>query len=492
MWRKRSPSSRPRPAGARSSLARTRPAATSSRRRCSRRARPASTAIAGSPSSSRRSTSPAPRPRAACAALRRWAPSSRRCGSARAATRPGSGSQALREAGAVSARIRDLGPRPEEATESLMLALERALDRIGDDWADEEARLEDTEELVRMAVPEPEGEIVITKTGRPGPRRTSGTRRRPGRPRRADARREQRQRRLAGGRPRLRRQRRHRPPRPHRRRPVPRLLPARLLRGRRECDRRDGGDLDPPLLRRPRRDRRRPARPRRPDPRARPPLRHHLRRPHQRGRPHHPRPRRVGEVPDEVAAAVPTAACRCRFRPAGCEHVFVSANPNDAGNLAEAAFQFHAVEAGARVLVPAVEHAPYDVVLDVDGVMIRVQVKSASLSRDGAVVVARLRRSRHTARSGYVAGTYSADEVDAFGVYCAEVDRCYLIPFADTHGYGTVHLRLGAGAKRTARIAKIRRRLRVPWGCSSAGRASRWQREGQGFEPPQLHFIGIS
>ena len=24
-------------------------------------------------------------------------------------------------------------------------------------------------------------------------------------------------------------------------------------------------------------------------------------------------------------------------------------------------------------------------------------------------------------------------------------------------------------------------------GCSSAGRASRWQREGQGFEPPQLH-----
>ena len=30
-------------------------------------------------------------------------------------------------------------------------------------------------------------------------------------------------------------------------------------------------------------------------------------------------------------------------------------------------------------------------------------------------------------------------------------------------------------------------RLEVPRGCSSAGRASRWQREGQGFEPPQLH-----
>jgi hypothetical protein len=72
--------------------------------------------------------------------------------------------EALREAGAVSARIRDLGPHPEQATESLMLALERALDRIGDDWADEEARVESTEELARMSVPEPDGEIVITKT----------------------------------------------------------------------------------------------------------------------------------------------------------------------------------------------------------------------------------------------------------------------------------------------------------------------------------------
>ena len=34
-----------------------------------------------------------------------------------------------------------------------------------------------------------------------------------------------------------------------------------------------------------------------------------------------------------------------------------------------------------------------------------------------------------------------------------------------------------------------RLRLELPaWGCSSAGRASRWQREGQGFESPQLHF----
>ena len=39
---------------------------------------------------------------------------------------------------------------------------------------------------------------------------------------------------------------------------------------------------------------------------------------------------------------------------------------------------------------------------------------------------------------------------------------------------------------------RTRDKLRKPiWGCSSAGRASRWQREGQGFEPPQLHFSTI-
>ena len=35
--------------------------------------------------------------------------------------------------------------------------------------------------------------------------------------------------------------------------------------------------------------------------------------------------------------------------------------------------------------------------------------------------------------------------------------------------------------------ALSRDKLRSPRGCSSAGRASGWQPEGQGFEPPQLH-----
>ena len=48
--------------------------------------------------------------------------------------------------------------------------------------------------------------------------------------------------------------------------------------------------------------------------------------------------------------------------------------------------------------------------------------------------------------------------------------------------------RSGRSAAVLLRAALSRDKLRSPRGCSSAGRASGWQPEGQGFEPPQLHL----
>ncbi len=76
----------------------------------------------------------------------RSAPSSKRCGSARRATATRIRLQALREAGAVGAAIRDLGSLPEDATEPLLAALERAIDRVADEWNDAEDAIEATEE----------------------------------------------------------------------------------------------------------------------------------------------------------------------------------------------------------------------------------------------------------------------------------------------------------------------------------------------------------
>jgi PD-(D/E)XK endonuclease len=57
------------------------------------------------------------------------------------------------------------------------------------------------------------------------------------------------------------------------------------------------------------------------------------------------------------------------------------------------------------------------------------------------VVSGWLRTSRHTP-SGYRHTTYSSEEVDAVGLYCAELDVCYLVPIAVVEGKQAVHLRL--------------------------------------------------
>src|SRR6476620_11175640 len=116
-------------------------------------------------------------------------------------------------------------------------------------------------------------------------------------------------------------------------------------------------------------------------------------------------------------------------------------NRNHKGNVAELAIAAEAARLGLAVLKPLTEHERYDLVLGVAGRLLRVQCKWGS-----------------------------ADQVGL--------------------GPGLGDPASVPSAKQAACGAKLRRRVRVPWGCSSAGRARRWQRRGQGFEPPQLHFPG--
>ena len=61
--------------------------------------------------------------------------------------------------------------------------------------------------------------------------------------------------------------------------------------------------------------------------------------------------------------------------------------------------------------------------------------------RRGDVIVVGVRTSRLTP-TGYVRTIYTADEIDAIGVFCPDVDRCYLIPATHLEGRGMLHLRL--------------------------------------------------
>ncbi len=81
--------------------------------------------------------------------------------------------------------------------------------------------------------------------------------------------------------------------------------------------------------------------------------------------------------------------------------------------------------AGYNVLIPYGENSRYDAVIEgPDDTLSRVQIKTGRL-RNGAIEFKGY--STHTHRGSASIRTYVGD-VDFFGVYCPQLDRCFLIP----------------------------------------------------------------
>ena len=116
-------------------------------------------------------------------------------------------------------------------------------------------------------------------------------------------------------------------------------------------------------------------------------------------------------------------------------------SPNEKGAIAEACLTAQALRMGIVVLRPVVEGRRYDLVFDFDGQRIeRVQCKWGRLVDD--VIHVGTGTCRFTPRHGYVRTTYNAEEVDAFGIYCAPIDRCFYVPVGVAAGKSVLHLRL--------------------------------------------------
>jgi hypothetical protein len=113
--------------------------------------------------------------------------------------------------------------------------------------------------------------------------------------------------------------------------------------------------------------------------------------------------------------------------------------PSQKGAAAEAAITARAIELGLIVLRPLCEGGRYDLIIDLEPELMRVQCKWAR--RIEGVLSVNLTTSRHTP-GGYVRTTYTALEVDAIGAYAADVRRCFLIPISEVSGGRSVHLRL--------------------------------------------------
>lgn len=121
------------------------------------------------------------------------------------------------------------------------------------------------------------------------------------------------------------------------------------------------------------------------------------------------------------------------------------------GAIAEAKVAAAALELGIGVWMPFGDER-YDLIFDLRPQLIRVQCKWAALYRDA--IVARLISSRRSA-NGNLHRVYSSDEIDAFALYCAAVDRCYFIPIGEAPPGGRIRLRVTP--------TRNNQRLRVRW-----------------------------
>ncbi len=114
-------------------------------------------------------------------------------------------------------------------------------------------------------------------------------------------------------------------------------------------------------------------------------------------------------------------------------------NPNHKGNVAELAIAKEAAGLGLSVFAPLTEHERYDLIIGVAGRLLRVHCKWGRKRKD--VVLAKLSRSRR-GPDGFIRERYSASEVDAFGIYCGDLDECFLVPIEVVGGQWSLQLRL--------------------------------------------------
>ena len=98
------------------------------------------------------------------------------------------------------------------------------------------------------------------------------------------------------------------------------------------------------------------------------------------------------------------------------------------GNIAETAITAHAVRLGIEVFRPVGDGGRFDLVFHLpNSTLARVQCKWAAYRGD--TVLFRSYRCRRT-RNGITRSTYTPDEIDAFAVYCLQLDRCWYVPAA--------------------------------------------------------------
>ena len=123
------------------------------------------------------------------------------------------------------------------------------------------------------------------------------------------------------------------------------------------------------------------------------------------------------------------------------------------GDFAELMVAADLARRGYRVAIPFGENSDYDLVVERDGLLERVQVKHAR--SDGKVIEVRPTSLSLTNGKVRRIKRYTAAMIDWLAVYDVTTDRCYYIHASELGG-GRRHLNLRLTAPRNNQVARIR------------------------------------
>ena len=117
----------------------------------------------------------------------------------------------------------------------------------------------------------------------------------------------------------------------------------------------------------------------------------------------------------------------------------VELTPSQKGAAAEAAITAAVIQLGLTVLRPLCEGRRYDLIVDLEPELLRVQCKLAR--RVGGVLVVSAETCRFTP-SGYIRKPYSPVEIDAIAAYSPALRTSFLIPITALPTRRQISLRL--------------------------------------------------
>lgn len=113
-------------------------------------------------------------------------------------------------------------------------------------------------------------------------------------------------------------------------------------------------------------------------------------------------------------------------------------NTHFIGKITEQQVILSFLKRGYQVSQPVVNDCRYDIIIDINNRLYRIQIKTSRLGKDNAYIEFTT-RSSHTNTKGTINKSYNIQEIDYFATYWD--NQCYIIP-VDECGKESQRLRL--------------------------------------------------